>query len=280
MMPKVSVLMPAYNCEKTVRGAIQSVLDQSFRDFELIIIQDGSTDSTSKILQTFSDDRIQVIDHVQNQGLISSLNEGILKSKGQWIARIDSDDEMAKSRLQLQIEFLEKTPHVDILGSNVISMDQDGKKIKKLLKKSGEITLSDAWIPTPLFHPSTLIKTDLLRNNLFSNEALHCEDYELWLRLLKKGARVFNMSEALTFYRIHPSSVTQRFRDLQLKNSYSVFQKYFNHASINENQFYALIGVRGSKLSFLRRLHLIQKITGDQKSAWRECFRQLIYAFR
>ncbi|MHA1713815.1 MAG: glycosyltransferase, partial [Candidatus Ranarchaeia archaeon] len=128
--PKVSVIMSVYNAEKHVKKAIDSILSQTFRDFEFIIINDGSTDRTSEILKSYADPRLIVVNQA-NRGVTQSLNKAIGMARGQYIARMDADDISLPQRLEMQVEFLEEHPEVGLVGTSVITIDEEGKTIKE-----------------------------------------------------------------------------------------------------------------------------------------------------
>ena len=126
--PQVSVIMPVYNAERFLRLAIDSILGQTFSNFEFIIINDGSTDGSLKIIKSYKDSRIHLISR-PNKGLAPSLNEGLTRAKGQYIARMDADDISLPKRLAQQVDFLDQNPTVGLVGSNYIIIDDSGKKL-------------------------------------------------------------------------------------------------------------------------------------------------------
>ncbi|MDO5012825.1 MAG: glycosyltransferase family 2 protein, partial [Pseudomonadota bacterium] len=185
-MPRVSVLMPAYNSEKYVAQAIESILNQTFTDFEFIIINDGSTDDTPKIVREYAarDPRIKFIDNAQNQGLIAVLNQGLDLCTGEYIARMDSDDISHPERFQLQVEYLDANPNVGVIGAWArLFGARDG-----VYKYKPVVRLLDALIyGANVAHPAAMIRTSVLRNNkiYYNPKYPHAEDYGFWVSIAR-----------------------------------------------------------------------------------------------
>ena len=128
MNPLVSIILPAYNCEKFIRKTIHSLINQTYSNFELLVINDGSTDATTSIIQSFKDTRIQLIQNEKNKGLIYTLNKGIELSKGKYIARIDADDICLPERLQKQVNWLEKNTQIAIVATQILLIENRTKQ--------------------------------------------------------------------------------------------------------------------------------------------------------
>lgn len=223
-MPIVSVIMPAYNCEKYVGEAMESILNQSFTDFEFIVIDDASTDETFKIICNYNDSRIKVYRNDSNQGIVNCLNENIPKAKGKYIARMDADDVALPERLQLQVKFLDENNDVGVLGTWVKYIDNKGS----------------AWIEKyPVFHeehkvylldyPSVVHPTAMFRKSLISHleiiydpKWLYVEEYELWTRLIAL-TRFHNIPQVLLNVRMWENSsspknkIEQQMKTFQLR---------------------------------------------------------------
>lgn len=202
-MPKISVVLPVFNAQDFLIDAVQSVLDQTFSDFELLLIEDGSTDNSLKILKQIKDDRVRLIEHKENQGLVSTLNEGIRESKGEYIIRMDADDVCKLNRFELQVEFMDARPDVGISGSWLEIMGHNGEKIWRSLTDSDEIKAHLIFMPN-LFHPTVIIRRKLLiDNNLYYREGnLLNEDYDLWIRMIQY-CEFGNIPKPLLQYRQH-----------------------------------------------------------------------------
>lgn len=210
-MPEITVLLCVYNGAAHLREAIESVLFQSFTDFELLIIDDGSTDTTSDIVKSLCDRRIRSIRHDTNRGLITRLNEGLAEAAGRYIARMDADDLCHRERLDRQFQFLEGHPEVGVVGSAVRIIDATGRG-RIVYQYPEEHEVIDWVMPfvCPLVHPSIMMRRDLVRSvGGYSADAVHAEDYDLWERLLPR-TRLANLPEPLLNLRKHDESVTVR----------------------------------------------------------------------
>jgi hypothetical protein len=223
--PAVSVLMPVYNGEKYLKKAIESVLHQSFADFEFIVVDDGSNDGTANILASYQgrDDRIQVL-HQSNQGLVAALNTGLSLARGKYVARMDADDIAMPERLAEQVAALDQNSDVGILGTGCRLIDAADRAVGA--RYWAESDLQIRWmclLESPFGHPTVMMRRDvLLRNGLRYREAFHAvEDYDLWTRILGR-TRAANLSKPLLQYRIHTESVTNRHRSLQLEQHDSI----------------------------------------------------------
>jgi glycosyltransferase involved in cell wall biosynthesis len=217
LQPKISVILPFYNAEKYVFHAIKSVLCQSFENFELLLINDGSNDNSIEIIKSFNDQRIRIIENDQNIGLIKTLNKGVLLARGEYIARMDADDICRMDRFQKQYDFLEKNQDYVMCGTWATSIDCNGNKIGKIKRiDSSELIKVNMLFTTPFIHPSVMIRSKVLQIELYNLEALHCEDMELWPRLAQHFAYKFaNIKEFLLEYRIHDTNISVVNKDFQ-----------------------------------------------------------------
>jgi glycosyltransferase involved in cell wall biosynthesis len=230
-MLKVSILLPVYNGAKFLREAIESILSQTFTDFELIIMDDGSTDGTSAILDHYQrlDDRIRVYRH-EHQGLIASLNRGCHIAQGKYLARMDADDVSLPERLARQVEYLETHPEAGVLGCGVQVIDGGGKKIRifQFPVEHGVLRFRLCFYNALTFaHPSVVMRRELLeRVGRYNPDMLHSEDYELWSRLCGL-TRLSNLRDVLFYLRKHESNVTRvpQHIELQIKNGMRINQQ-------------------------------------------------------
>jgi glycosyltransferase involved in cell wall biosynthesis len=207
--PQVTVLMPVYNAGAYVAEAIESVLTQTWRDFEFLVINDGSTDDTLAVIKRYNDPRIKLIDQ-KNKGLIDTLNEGILISKGEIIARMDGDDVCLPNRLEAQLEFLKQHPDHVMVGSEADVMDKDGNYLMHLvpIAHSHEEIVGKINLKCPFIHPCvTFYKKAVIDAGEYPANALTFEDHLLWKKLLTIG-KVCNLREILLKVRFNPESVT------------------------------------------------------------------------
>lgn len=212
-MPILSVVMSVFNGEKYLHKAINSILEQSFHDFEFIIIDDCSTDNTGKILESFcqKDNRIKIIRKNENKGLtgfIENLNLGISKSKGKYIARMDADDISLEDRFQKQIDFLESNPEVSMVGAQINFINEKdeiiGEKFGAL--QNNEIVQKITSV-IQLFHPVIMFRN--FENIQYRTKFLYCEDYDLYLNLITQGKKLANLNEKLLNYRILETSISR-----------------------------------------------------------------------
>jgi glycosyltransferase involved in cell wall biosynthesis len=209
MSLRISVLLPVFNGELFIAEAIKSILGQTFTDFELLAMDDGSTDRTFEILSSIQDPRLRIIRNAENLGLIRTLNLGIELARGEFIARMDADDIAFPGRFEAQVAFLEAHPEIAVVGTNIVVFEDEPAKGLRLMPPP-ETAAQIHWEllrVSCLYHPTVLI-----RRSVFSTEKpydpayAHCEDYELWLRLSRRFG-LANITAPLLFYRRHGSSV-------------------------------------------------------------------------
>ena len=218
-IPTISVVMSVYNGEQYLEDAINSMLCQTATDFEFIVIDDGSTDGTANLLQQFraGDDRIQVVNH-QNVGLTASLNIGVRQARGEFIARMDSDDRSDPRRLEAQLAYLRSHSDCVALGSSLRLIDPDGDSLGDSQPPihHGEIVESLYRGIGSLPHPSVLMRRKAFeRVGGYRESFRYAQDLDLWLRLAEIG-QLANLTEPLLHYRLHLNSITNENRREQL----------------------------------------------------------------
>ena len=236
----ISVVMPIYNAELYIEECIESVLKQSFKNFEFIIINDGSTDKSLAMIKKFMniDERIILLSR-ENKGLIFSLNEGLYLSKGKYIARMDGDDICFPDRLRLQYDFMVKN-QLDICGGDYFIICEKGKFQKQNIvpKQKSEMLLSMAS-NVPFAHPSVMLKKEfLIKNKLIygKNGHRYAEDLDLWFNMYSKGAKFGNIDKPIIKYRqVHNSlsSVNHLQMKLEVAKNYNLFV-FKNHEKFKE----------------------------------------------
>jgi glycosyltransferase involved in cell wall biosynthesis len=208
MNPSVSVVMGVYNGDKHLREAVDSILAQTFADFEFIIINDGSTDGTRAILESYRDPRIVLVNQ-ENVGLTKSLNRGMALAKGSYIARQDADDVSMPDRLQTQIDFLNANPNIALVGSAVQVIDGDGSHLAIFRNPCDYPTIREKLQQYNCFwHGSVIFRRSCLAvltgyTELFAT----AQDYDLWLRFAEKY-EIANLETPLYSYRFNPEAVT------------------------------------------------------------------------
>ena len=205
--PKISVLMPVYNGEQFLDKSIKSVLDQTFNNFEYIIINDGSTDDSLKIIESYEDSRIKIINFSKNMGITAALNNGLNIAKGDYIARQDQDDISHPDRFMLQVEYLENND-VDLVDANFIFIDENDKYIQDYEKRyfNPDETLSHLFF-YEMVHASIMCKRLIFTKYNIQYRKRPTEDYDLFIRLAKAGMRAGRLDQKLIKQRKHPSSM-------------------------------------------------------------------------
>lgn len=224
-MRKISVIMSVYNSSRYLAAAIESIIKQTFSDFEFIIINDGSTDDSLEIIQHYSlsDNRIKVISR-ENKGLVVSLNEGIENAMGEYIARMDADDISHPTRLMEQIEYLEKHPEVVCIGTGARVIDKKGRYLinKSTVTGSHNVLSSALSGVCPIAHPSAMFLTCVAKKvGGYSIDDYPAEDLSLWLKMSHHG-EINNLSSILLDYRIHDESISTQRHSAQLKKTYEI----------------------------------------------------------
>lgn len=218
--PKITVLMPVYNCELYIKEAIESILNQTFSDFEFIIIDDASSDSTVSIIKSYNDTRIKLIEKPQNSGYTNSLNFGLSIAKGEYIARMDGDDISLPERFAKQVAFLDQNARVILVGTFFKTIGED--KIITVPEYHEDIKLAmlkDCCIG----HPTVMMRKGYLDKFSFNynQKKEPAEDYDLWTRLLTVG-ELHNLQEVLLHYRVHNSQVSHKRKIQQRSNALDI----------------------------------------------------------
>lgn len=201
--------MPAYNAESYIREAVDSVLNQTFTDFELLIINDGSDDGTAVVLETYNDSRIRVVSQ-ENMGLVRTLNKGLQLARSKWIARFDADDICYPERLAIQYEFLEQNPDYILTAGDADYMDEQGNYIFTFTNKyyEDEEIKASGFKECPFVHSSVMyLKDAVLEAGGYDEHALTFEDHLLWRKLSAYG-KLKNFHQPLIKVRFNPGSVT------------------------------------------------------------------------
>jgi glycosyltransferase EpsE len=203
----VSVIMATYNDKLSyLTKAVESILNQSYRNLEFIIVDDSNKEETIQYLFNLSsqDNRVKIIHNERKQGFVKSLNIGLKASKGKYIARMDSDDISILDRIEKQVKFMEANSSVSILGTGIIIIDENGEiKGERKYKSSFEEIKKSMFFRNPLAHPSTLFRKEIIdKIGPYDEKFIMAEDYELWLRAIKKGIIIENLEEYLLQYRM------------------------------------------------------------------------------
>jgi glycosyltransferase involved in cell wall biosynthesis len=241
LTPAVSVLMPVYNAERYVAEAVESILKQTFTDFEFIIINDGSTDRTLEILQRYAeqDSRIRLISR-ENRGLIKTLNEGVDLATASYIARMDADDISYPDRLFKQINFLKEHPNYVAIGSKTRLIDEDGDPLSlfSLDTTHKEIDLAHLQgIGGAIAHPVAMFRKDKFYSvGQYRAEFIYAEDLDLWLRMAEVG-ELGNLPDLLLDYRQHFHSVGHKYRVEQINSTNRAIKETYERRGISNSNF-------------------------------------------
>lgn len=256
---RVSIVMPVYNGEEFLRSAIESILKQTFIAYELIIINDGSTDQSETIILSFSDKRIIYINHGKNKGLVAALNTGISTASGKYIARMDQDDICLPNRIAAQFEFMEEHANVVLLGTQLQVVGEEN--ISHMYSKSDELKTS-LLIGTSFAHPTVMIrKSTIVQNNLKYDEAyLHAEDYGFWSQICQYG-ELHNMNQIGLLYRKHPNQYTRVFTEKMKIATRRIRKDYTNRLGLS------LTDVEFSLLNSIAEKTYIEEKSFDIKEA-------------
>jgi glycosyltransferase involved in cell wall biosynthesis len=210
--PLVSVVMPVYNAERFVAEAMRSVLAQTFADFEFVVVDDGSSDSSAEIVRSIGDPRIVLIRHEKNAGLRAALNTGCEAARGTFVARMDADDVSLPPRFERQLSVMRADPRIGVVGSQVENIDENGrsKGVKRLPTDPALVAWSMLFFNS-LVHPAVMMRRDVLASVGFypAGCAGGTEDYALFMRM-SRVTRLANVDEVLLRYRVWGSNMTNR----------------------------------------------------------------------
>lgn len=227
--PRVSIIMSVYNGQDYLEEALESILAQTYQNWECIIVDDGSTDRTTEILDRIekADERIVVCRNQVNMGVPRSLNKALVMAQGKYVIRMDADDICRKDRLEKQITFMEKHPNISIASCKFFSLVGDNICPQGFARKTDEESVKALFLFfDPILHPGVIAKTEEMKFFLY-DEAFSCtEDLELWIRMIEKGKKLALQNEYLMIYRVHKNQVTSKMSELQ-KRQYKIIMDQF-----------------------------------------------------
>ncbi len=233
---KITVLIPCYNAGKYIRAAINSIINQSYQNLEILILDDGSVDNSREIIKEYSaiDPRIVAVYNESNMGLIRTLNKGVQLATGTFIARMDADDISDLNRIETLFNGFRQNPDIDVISAGYYYLSVKGHILRRAFPKA---TMSKAlhfvsFFCTPVNHPCVMVKADVFKSNAFNENFLHSEDYELFSRLLEEGYHFMNLNKPLYYLRVNPESVSHRFEQIQISThmriSVATIENYFD----------------------------------------------------
>lgn len=270
-MPEVTVLMPVYNAGRFLRAAIESILNQTFDNYEFLIINDASTDMSRSVISSYKDERIRLVDNERNLGLAGTLNKGLRLASAEIIARHDADDIAHPRRLEEQLQFLRQRGDVVLVGSQSWVIDENGNYSRIVLGKPCE-DRSIRWdllFDNSFIHSTVMFRKDVIFNKLggYDESFVFCQDYELWSRVAS-GYRLFNLPARLMLYRTHPDSMTERMREISALENHRIIQRSMNEFFCDDrvsNEEVDLIiryryGMECDRVSLRRLLKLMKRL--------------------
>lgn len=255
--PIISVVMPIYNAQQDLRAAIESILGQSFSDFELLIIDDGSTDESVQIIQSFEDSRIRLISQPKNLGLVAALNRGLVEVRGQFIARMDGDDICLPDRFALQLPIMQDQK-LDICGSDWAQIDAEGRQFRVLkAPTSHEQVVATLANTVPYAHGSVMMRKSFIDEHDLQYRVGYGEDYDLWIRFFENGAKFGVVEKTLYLHREHSGSITTtKFKEQALASR--VLRRKFVEKNLGQcNEALKVLNLNFSRLSKSVQVHCL-----------------------
>ncbi|MES2535057.1 MAG: glycosyltransferase family 2 protein [Pseudomonadota bacterium] len=231
-IPKATVLMPVYNGERFVGAAIDSILRQSFTDFELLIIDDASTDRTAEILSQINDSRIRIIRNEKNLKIVAALNLGLKEARGQYIVRMDADDISLAHRLQTQLRLMDDHPEVGACGSWIRGFGETWSYTHRYPQSHEEIVSSFLFY-NPIAHPTVVMRRSVLQDHLlsYSPDYPYAEDWMFWQQI-GKVAKLANLPKVLLKYRITAGGSSKKNTDLQRGTQERILRENLAHFNV------------------------------------------------
>ena len=231
MNPLVSVIIPAYNREKHIKRAIESILAQSFNNFEIIIVDDGSVDNTKKVIDLYVSEKKVLYFYQQNQGVSSALNNGIRKASGKYIAILHSDDFwIDKQKLEKQVNFLDNNKEYVLVGGGIIRIKEDNTEVSRILYPQEDGEIRESILSSCLFASSAVMfkKDTFEKVGGFDENLETCEDWDLWMRMGKMG-KFHNVPEYFTYYQESNKSLSNSYYRKSLKYNILLAKKNKNN---------------------------------------------------
>jgi glycosyltransferase involved in cell wall biosynthesis len=227
--PAVSVIMPVYNAEKYLRAAIDSILQQTFTNFEFIIVNDCSTDGSEAIISSYTDDRIKLVKQQQNKGVVAAMNKGLEVAVAPFIAVMHADDISLPNRLELEYKYIYKNSNCAVLAGATVFIDEEGNptgeiwKLDQQTKTAGEIRKTMVR-ENCITHSSVMMRVEIMKKYGYQSSPDHqgfaVEDYPLWLNVLSDDYEIHKLEEEVLLYRTHTNSATAKF--LKKRNPFLV----------------------------------------------------------
>jgi glycosyltransferase involved in cell wall biosynthesis len=228
-MAYLTVLMAVRNGERTVGEAVGSILDQSFTDFEFLVVNDGSTDGTAGVLASFDDERLTVVENERHSGLTWSLNQGLALTSSAYVARQDADDRSSQDRFARQVEFLDSHPDVALVGTWYRKIDEEGRVLasEQLPVDSTHLRWHLIFY-SPFVHSAVMLRRSALESVGVYDESLgYAQDYDLWCRIARRFG-LANLDDHLVDFRVSPKSMTETYGEAVVEEPRDIARSYLN----------------------------------------------------
>jgi glycosyltransferase EpsE len=242
MNPEVTVLMSVYNDEEYLEKSMNSILDQTFSDFEFLIIDDASTDESVSILKSYAsnDERIRLVLNEKNKGLSYNLAEGVEMAEASWIARMDADDIACENRLEVQKEYVENHPDVDIVGSYVTDIDEHDQEMEIRKVPVSHEKISDLIWTCPFIHPTVMFRKEaILEAGSYDRNLRRRQDYDLWFRCKAANLKFANIPSPILYYR----STFDYYKKNNIKVQFKQFKMGIKGARLTNAKPIAYVGI-------------------------------------
>ncbi len=258
--PLISIILPIYNAEKYLEFALRSLFYQTEQNFEIIAIDDGSTDNSLSILSKYPDHRLNIISR-PNQGLVATLNEAVKISKGKYIARMDADDICLEKRLESQYYYLKSNPSIALVCNSIHIINDQGTKIgERLTKKTRIIQLEELIFGNPIVHPTVMFNMEVLNKEdiLYNSYYPYTEDFELWTRIIQKHKTV-QLKEVLLQYRVHVNSTTGKHQKKQREQAKRAIATniFHNQSMLLFDSLAIIYNFKETKFTYIKTLQAI-----------------------
>lgn len=270
-IPKITVFMAVFNSSAYLKGAIESILDQTFENFELLIVNDGSTDNSLEIIQAFRDERIRILNNEKNMGLEYTRNRGIEEARGKYMAILDSDDIAIRDRLKIQFDYLESKPDVAVCGGHAIFIDEQENELSTCLVPLGDKDLQMRMLfRNPMVNSTAMIRLDVIREVNGYRDFPVCQDFDLLLRIAENH-NIANIDCILGKYRINPRGVSKTRRHDVVNAEKRLIKEMHERLKIEANQelieiHYALYSNNINEFNLSQFRLLLEKLKSANKA--------------
>lgn len=268
MNPEISIILPFFNAENTLEAAIKSILDQTFSDFELLLVDNNSDDNSFKLAQSWDekDSRIRLLKE-EKQGVANAMNYGLKNSRGKFIGRMDADDISLPHRLEKQIEYLNNNPQVDFVGSKVkyVPHNKNTAGFQRFVDWTNSFSLSheieiNRFVEIPIINPTILFRRDLFEKHKGCIDGDFPEDYDMQLRYLNVGIRMGKLDEPLLEWHDYSTRLTRTDKRYSTEAFFRTKAKYFAKWSEQNNPFHPNIWIWGAGRKTRQRAKTLEKV--------------------